>query len=415
MKLDLIMLILTVVPLVFGLLFGLLRGSRRSILRIILVIICVVAAFFLKDMVTERLLALEIEGKTIVDMIVEALPQESASLSDTIIPILKTVINVVAFLIVFLLLQFVTWAILFPILKIFVKKGEKKHALVGGIIGAVQGVAIAFVLCVVMNGLFVSFAKVGEIEASLSDVSQTPAMVMYADGDAESGSATSSPEDFSLDMFIEYKDSGICNFYSKIGDGAFNLIARTKNEDKTVTLKGQLDALVGVADMAKEMSAIQNIDFENGIKGSAEDIKNIFDKLDEINKGLTDESKETINALVQSVADGFDLPVDVSVIDFTTVDFAKEGEIITSLADYGDIDPSTLTVNDAKEIVNKVVESDLILPLLESNDELDLKLPEEQKAEAKKEIERLQAEGVDEKKINSLMNIFGLEDTSSQN
>lgn len=424
MQLDLIMLIMTVVPLVFGLLLGLLRGSRRSILRIILVILCVVAAFFLKDVATEKILAVEVEGKTIPETIVSSLPEEMRSLGDdVVIPIVKTIINVVAFVVLFGVLQFLSWAILFPICKIFVKKGEKKHALIGGIVGAVQGVVVAFVICVIMNGLLVNVAKVNDVITSMSEISQTPETSSVAtldDGDTD-GNPEEKPEggiggDMSFDMLVSYRESAISKFYSSVGGGAFDLVARTTVDDKTVTLSGQLDALVGVANMAKEMTAIQNVDFTNGIKGSAEDIRKIFDSLAEINNGLSPESKEAINTLVQGVAEGFDLPVDVSVVDFTKIDFAKEGQIITSLAEYGDINPATLTTDDAKKIVEKVVDSDLILPLLESNDDLDLKLPDEQKAEARKQIDKLQADGVSESKINSLKNIFGLVDeTPTQN
>jgi len=389
-------------------------------------LLCVVAAFFLKDGVTEKAMATEIDGQTITQMISGALPAEMASATEIVVPIIKALMNVMSFLLIFGVLQFLSWAIIYPICKIFVKKGEKKHGLVGGIIGTVQGVAVAFVMCVLLNGLFFNIGKVADTANSLGDsAGSVTASAVMSEGIEEGGDASQQPpqqtaED-SLQIFIDYQNSGICGIYNKVGNGVFNLVARTSvvdettQEKKVITLAGQLDALKGVADMAKEMQAIQNIDFQNGIKGSANDIKAIFDKLDVINKGLSDESKDTINTLVQTVADGFELPVDLSVIDFKEIDFASEGEIITNLAEYSDKDPQTLTATDAENIVQQVVESNLILPLLESNNDLDLKLPEAQKAMAKDKIDELKEQGVAGSKINSLMNIFGLTDTASGN
>ncbi len=65
MKLDLYILIVTIVTIAVGLLLGLLRGSRRSVLRLLLVLLCVVGAYFLKDVVTSAILKMDIQGQNI--------------------------------------------------------------------------------------------------------------------------------------------------------------------------------------------------------------------------------------------------------------------------------------------------------------------------------------------------------------
>ncbi len=113
---------------------------------------------------------------------------------------------------------------MFPLLKLVVKKGKKKHALVGGLVGAVQGVAVAFVLCVVLNGLFVN---VGSLMAAMENEQQpeNSASSVFAatesdGGSVENGSSGQNTEQIKqlIAQFNEYKQSAISKFYCKIGD-----------------------------------------------------------------------------------------------------------------------------------------------------------------------------------------------------
>ena len=419
MKLDIYILIVTITTVAVGLLLGLLRGSRRAVLRLLLVLLCVVGAYFLKDVVTGLLMKTDIQGQTVEQMIIGMLPAQMQGMGDAIMPLVTVIISVVSFLLCFGLLLFVTWAILFPILKIFVKKGKKKHALVGGIVGAVQGVAVAFVMCVILNGLFVNVGNVmAAMEQEQPETNASIFLTAEADGNA-SGDGQQSAADISqlITSINEYKQSGISKMYSKFGDKAFDLVASVKmtNEDgetEKITLKGQMDAVSGLLKLAKNAEKFSNINFgTNGIVGCADDIKEVFDMLDDINKNLNDESRKTLNRVVESVAESMlppDLPIDVTVIDFTTVDFAVEGQIITDLSVYAS-KTDTITEQDAENIVKKVTESNLIIPLLTSTGEIDLKLGDEQKAKASEIIAKYETDNTyDASKIAQVKEFFGL-------
>ena len=74
----------------------------------------------------------------------------------------------------------------------------------------------------------------------------------------------------------------------------------------------------------------------------------------------------------------------------------------------------TITETDAENIVKKVIESDLIIPLLTSTGDIDLGLDAPQKEEALKIIEKYESENAyDADKIAKVKDFFGLNDTGS--
>lgn len=432
MKLDLIIIVCTAVPIVVGLLLGLLRGSNRSILRLVLVLLCVVAAFFIKDVVTDKLMTAEVGEQTVPQIVEEALKAQSPEFAelgnDVVLPLIKSILNVFSFLMLFLILQFITWAILYPICKIFIKKGRevdgkvRKHGLIGLIVGAVQGVAVAFVLCVIFNGLLVN---AGKVVAALQELQDSPSASTNVNGayyaETEPGSGgTEESADYGQ-MLVEYTESGISKLYTTVGDGAFNLIARTTvvdsetQETKTVTLSGQISVLDYAVKMYKEINIISGLDSSN-LTEFAHSIKDSFHRLGQINGDLPDEAKDTINKLVKTVLGSDSSPFDIGDIQFTDIDFAKEGDIIADLADISS-DPSKITEESAKKIVNDVASSDLILPIidsaLEGSGQKDmLQLPDDKKEIARNEINKLKTEGVEQSKIDILTDIFGLNATN---
>lgn len=176
MKIKLLMMIVIIAPLVLGFLLGLLRGSRRAILRLILVILCVAATFAINGAVSDKIMTMPLQdGQTLEQMIVSQLPAEYESIAGTLVPVVALVVTAISFILVFLVIKFISWLIIFPICKIFVKKARKKdngeygdkYALIGGIVGVVQGGVVALVLCVMINGLLYN---VGNLAASASAV-----------------------------------------------------------------------------------------------------------------------------------------------------------------------------------------------------------------------------------------------------
>lgn len=433
MALNWIIIISAILPLIIGLLLGFMRGSRRAVLRILLVLLCVVLAFCLKDVITLKLLETEIDGQTVQEMIAAQLPPEYADVVDVMMPVIVLIFTSVSFLALFFVIKFITWAIVFPICKIFVKKARKKkdgtygskHSLIGGVVGLAQGAVVAFVLCVMLNGIFVNVANIAEAmnESGGSQNGTEQAAVMTAEEGAPSDGSSDATFDSLLADLIAYKDSTACKFASGLSFNgkAFDLVASMKTEEgKTLTLSGQIDALSGILKMGQSLAELENINFDGGISASnAEDIVNIFNKLDAINAELSVESKETINRIIQTVADNFmpDSDIDLSVLDFTTVSFANEGQVIADLSVYKDVDFTALNETEAKQkatdIVETVLKSDIILPVLSANPDFTIGLDKEGEGYelAKEVIEELSSKpDVDQSKVDMLKSFFGLND-----
>lgn len=430
-----------IIPLVIGLLLGAMRGSRRALLRLILVILCLVAAFCLKGVATDWAMQFEVEGQPLDQYILSQLG-DYAAMGEVIMPVIQLIVMAVVFLALFFGIKLISWIIIFPICKIFVKKARKKkdgsygnkHALIGGVIGLVQGAAVAVVLCVILNGLFFNVANV--MAAVNDEQNDSPSesayvMVIYADseehdasvGEGGGGSEGSEGPLASVDvmkMLIEYKDSGVCKMINGTGgDKIFDAVISIKNEDgQKLTLTGQLNALTGIIRMGKELAALGDMNMTGGLSGDvATNITAIFDKLGEICDNLSDESKQTMNNIVQIVADNFlpDAGIDITVINFETVDFRNEGQVIAKLNEYKDLKGEDLTTEQATKIVETVMQSDIILPLLSSNDEFTIGLNEEQQQYAKNIIDDLAAKPeTDQDKIEMLRKFFGLNDNANQ-
>ena len=125
----------TVLCLLGGFLSGLIRGFIRSLLRFILVVACAALAWFLRAVLVDTVLKIQIGGQTIEAKITELLSNGEMNMpeamQDLIFVIVRIFCNVICFLVAFVALRAVTGAIVFPILKLVVKKGVKKRALFG--------------------------------------------------------------------------------------------------------------------------------------------------------------------------------------------------------------------------------------------------------------------------------------------
>lgn len=439
---TLAMLGLTAVPIVFGALLGLMRGSRRALLRLILIVVCVVLAFVLRGAVTDKLINTEVPalGGSVLEYLQESIFNSMPeSLSEFIVPIMQSILQVIVFLLLFFLLWLLTWIIVYPICKIFVKpkrvenadgeRVKRKHPLIGAVIGIVQGAIVALCVCVVLNGLLLQVNNIMTAADDLSNVSNNEAQAQAMDYDvdynedydvensseSDGGSAMDSNV---LGLFGEYADSSIGKLYSGIGSKPFDLISQVKLEDgRKITLSGQIDAIKGLANMAKELMNLQNIDFGKLLtEGNITALQDIFNKLGEINDNLSDEAKETINDLITSVAKemlGDDLGVDFSGLDITGVDFKKEGEIFTRLYEYNN---KEVSVDDAQDIIDNMVQSDIILDVLKNQDNVNL-TSQLETSEHRETIvgiinEYEARDDVPQEKIDALRKIFGLQQNS---
>lgn len=437
--LQALVIIALIVPVLIGFLLGSGRGLRRSIIRLVLVALSIVLAFVLKGTLTDRIMNAEINGQSVSEYITEQVSQMIPGVTipaDIVVNIVSLIVVAFAFLLSLHLFLFVTWAIIFPICKLFLKnrkpvsassdgkkRKRKKHngmsRLLGSILGLAQGVAVAVVCVTVLNGLFFNISNIMSTANDMGSNDAEPVAMAEYDSGMEGIAGMEDAEKF-FQSLVDYKDSGIRKFINKMGgDKLFDMIVSAeKEEGKKVTLTGQVNALTGLFKMGKELSALNNMEMAGGLSGStAEQLTAIFNKLDEINSELSDESKEAIDDLVKAVADTMfaDMDLDLSKIDFTTVNFANEGKVISDLSSYKETDMSNLSDEEAqqtaKNIVETVMQSDILLPLLSANSEFTIGLEGENYEQAKSFIIELEQNPESDKdKVEMLKSFFGITD-----
>lgn len=443
---------LTVLPILFGVLLGLLRGSRRALLRLILVAVSIALAFALTGVVSESLMGMRvdsIDGTVVEYMQREMLSSLPESLSGYVIPLAQSILQVVVFLLLFFVLWFLTWLIVYPLCKLFVKPKRikdgngnvvktKKRRWLGAIIGAVQGVLVAACVCIVFTGLLVQTSKIMAAATDLTDTIGEMSAEANTDGDVRAledvdydpDEGYTNPDDGEqstdvnpLDilneytaMIAEYVDSPIGKMYNSIGAQPFDWITSVKVNDTKVTFSSQVDTLCNIVDdikkLAKEFVDLQSFDFSKLLEdGNVEDLQDLFDRLDAVMNDLSDETKAIIDDIISSVAG--DAGLDIGDMKFTDIDFHKEGQIIVDMYEYTKKDE--LTMEDANDIVEKLVDSDLAIGIVSSQDfDIDSKLNEAQLDAVANKIDEMEQNGtVSQDKIDALRSIFGL-DANSQ-
>lgn len=399
----------------FGFIWGAVRGGKRSVGRLIVVAACFIAALCLREQVTSYLLQVEVSGQTVQQLIIDALGDELASLGDTVILLVKLFAGVVVFVAIFVVFQLVSALIVTPIVNLCLGKRRQRHALLGAIVGLVQGAAVALIICVPLNGLLVEANKVVQLDM-VQDIINENTTTAYASAEpsgsgevntegADNGSGDMSEVKKYCEQLADYvSNSQLCGLYSNVGGGLFDTVSTITENDKTYTLSGQIEAVKGAAQLkaaADKLSGIGTADFN---ASSIEDIKQILSDIDD----LPDEAKETIGEVITAVVDELapDLPVDISAIDFTKVDYEKEGKIIEDVYTFAEKvnGDEPVTEDDIKQIVQSAAESDIILPLLQTAD-TTIELDEASKQTASSAIDELDADDAQKDTLRKLLGI----------
>ncbi len=424
--------VLTLLPIICGLLLGLLRGWRRSALRFGLVILALILAIALCGVVSSAILNMQVPGEeiTLREFIVQMLADtlQGIDLGNLGSALAESVLKIIMFVLLFDAALFLTWAIVFPICKIFVKPYKdsegnvKKRRLIGMGIGAVQGLVVGLVFCIMISGLAFQVGKLGNAVVYLNDLQGSTAKTSEdSTSSGDSGESSSQAGMEILDMFSEYTETSTGKFYNSFST-IFDAVSRVDlpESDRKITLSGTVDAVNGMAQMAHQVKQLQDVDFSNlfnfdGDKGDNVDLQKVnevFEALDSINGDLSPEAKETIKDTLSAIGDSMDLPVDLDFgdVDFDKVEFAKEGEIIGQLVDYAKQDnPSQ---EDAKDVAEKVLDSNLIVPALQgSNFNAEDVLTEEQRetiSDVLDELESDESKNIDPDKLQALRDLLGL-------
>lgn len=359
-----------------GALLGLLRGTNRSILRLVLIIACAVGAFFLMEKVAGVILTIEVEGGlTLHESILAGLVESGEipeSVQTLIIALIEIVVGLAFFLLGFIVLSFLTWLIVFPILKIFVRPGVKKRRLLGMIIGAIQGVVVAFVLCVPVTGITNEVQKLSEIEVDGKKII---------------------PVELNLE---EFTDSEIYNIYNTSGGWFYEMLTSKQTEDGTnVSVSDTVDIVVVVTDVVNETTNLAtNLnkvnDSEANVQDKVDSLKNVGDNL--INIGtkidsLSDNAKEVLQQVITDVVGSFVGGGDeneeqeeiippavqevIENINFDNLSLQSTGEAIKGISSYIEKTDESfenygeeVTQEEVESIVNGVADNSFIIDII---------------------------------------------------
>ena len=370
-NLTTIILLLTAVFLVLGFLFGFLRGFNRSVLRALLVIASLVLAFAFRGVVTNILMGLDIGGQTLKDSLVSAFSDGSlpASLQNLVMVLAEIMIGIVAFLAVFFVLCFITWLIVFPILKIFVRKGVHKRRILGAVVGVLQGFVMAFAFCAPVTGLVVQVDKISQLELEGKPVIEIPAEIGIP----------------------EYIESAPGKFYNSIGGWFFDMLSSGQTEDgKNLSVEDAVSIVVTVGDIANSVTEVENsmnVMTQEGAtpQQRVDAMDSLGDSLIAIGESindLSDDAKEIVNDVVSSIKDmaGGDLDpaIEEALNDFDIeqIDIAAAGEAMKGISSYikktSDEfeDQGEVVQADVDKIIGGLADNPLILSMVTQGEEV---------------------------------------------
>ena len=393
-------------------LLGLLRGRNRAILRLVLVLASAVLAVVLIDVLAPIILNIKIKGQPIKDAIASALNSGETALPEKfqqiILTLVEIILGIAVFFIAFMLLRFITWVLFYPILKIFIKKGKKKRALGGMIIGLVQGVLVALMVCAPITGLVKSVDKLSSREINGEKIIPIPEEVGIED----------------------YKNSAVFTIYDKTGNWLYELISSKEVDGQEITLSDMVDVVVATTDIANKA---QNL--SSGVESLTKDGASAQDKvsgLDQIGQALVeidnsinslgDDGKELFNDLIESVAEmagGEELPPEVSSfienIDVSDLSLKETGEALQGIATY--IEKTTtgfesygeeVTQSEVNSIVNGISSNTFILDMLSSEGETPTLIPVDSENQSKFESAINSNSNLTEDEKQTLKKLFGI-------
>ncbi len=411
-----IVLAITLGCIVIGFLLGLLRGRNRSILRFLIVIGCAVAAYFLEGFIIKAMMAVQIDGQTLEQMVIEMmgseLPEFAAQLT---VSIVEAVLGLVLFLILFIILQLVTWAILFPILKIFVRKGIKKGPLFGAIVGVLQGVLVAFVICSPITGAVTQINTISRMKIS----GQTVAEV------------TGIPD------MSTYEISPVYKIYDKSGSWLFDMLTTyTDANGNKITLKDTVQAadtslkVVEKVDKIQEsLNEIGNPESEKKDSENLRDIGNLISEMGSDIKNMSDGGKQVMNTLIEGVkemikpdeggsgegegsgegsGENDKITEILSNLDVEKLELESAGNAIAGIADYVDLQNGDIEEVDedaAKKIVEGLAENAFVLDVL--GDEEIISIDEEHQEDFKTVLNDSETE-IDQETKDKIAKLLGI-------
>ena len=280
----LILNILFAVFLVLGFIFGFVKGLKKSALRIGFFFVAVIVAGIITPYISKLILGIQItyEGQlTSIENIILSVINSSEQVAElmqaspTIATLIENfpimLVNLVTFVLLTYLVNLVAWVIYLVVASVcFPKEKVQKDEIVvktkskkrkwrwfGGLVGAVQGLALAFLTFLPLSGI------VG-LYNDLSTATQT----VQADTQESSNLSLSAqlineniPEEFK-EYISAYNDSAIAKVSGVFGidDAIFNQVASVTIDGTKISLR---DEVVNIANVYDNVGFLMDIDFSS--------------------------------------------------------------------------------------------------------------------------------------------------------
>ena len=293
--------------------------------------------------------------------------------------------------------------------KVLVKKTVKRDRKkwLGSLVGILQGALV--VICVLgpLNGLVCNLSS---LVKSLSELEISGEKLL----DEETSKTL---EEIGI---YTYPESTIAKVYTVSGGWLYRSISTVENADGTTTnIESQIEAVDGGVKMVDAVSKLSELNMEEGFNEDVKDeLVSIFNELDAIKNDMSEESVEELDKLMKEALTPMlgeaaeELPFDLAEINFADVDFATEGEVISSFYDLYAKSESGEEIDDEEimeEVITTLADSTLILPVLSQVIE---DLPEEEKPnfneEEKAQIQEI-IDGLENtENVDELKALFGL-------
>ena len=420
----LVILLFTVACLLFGALFGMMRGRNRSILRLIIVLICGVAAIFLKDVVVGILMDLDFVKEFMAEMVTEF--SEMEALTEVIMAFIRILFGLFVYLLLFFVLQFVTWMIVYPICKIFVKKegmrkakreaaqnpqehqGKEKIKVKkkkgwGSLIGLGQGLFVAFFICAPLTGFaFQAYGVLAPVKdmmaemdnsesayvEELDSVSQYNATFDAGPGGSSSESGSSSDSDMGMlndiiDLLGGFVDSAPGKVFNAVGGWYANIV--TTDTETDISLENIVEVIKTTSTVANEATNLMELleDFDPEAEDATTTMRAIGDSLIKIGNTVDTMSQEGVKIMNDILADIESMITEnvddedadeveelFNEIKVTDLKLAPAGNAIKAIADY--MDDETMTQDKANKIVNGIAQNKFMVTLAGETTLMDL-------------------------------------------
>ena len=378
-------------------LLGLIRGRNRSLLRFGLVVASLVVSLLVYKPITDAVMNVKVEGYSISMSILEAFTSSSVALPESllnlIIALVQIVLGVFVFIGVFLVIKFITWLVAFPILKIFVRREEKKNIGLGALVGFVQGLFVAIVICGCLSGFLTEFYKIAQVEIDGEKVVEMS-------------------DEFGIE---EYCASPTAKFFDVTGGWVFDIVSTTTdasgNKVSVSSICNTTTTIVNVTgEITNAFAAMGNV--EGSSTESIKEIGNAFITVGTAIENLDDDSKQLVGELLDAAKDLVaseygELPEEIeAVFDSIDVDDLKiksAGEALNAIAKYAE--EGTITQDNVNDIVNGLADNMFVLDMLGIDGESLLEVDDINADMFRSAIEN---QNLTQEDINTLKNLFGL-------